>query len=201
MHRRQFFAGTVALVALSGGCLGGENAVTAPDTTDTSTASPTPTDDTSTESSARPTSTTENGGSEIELFDEYESEDVVESLTAGRNSDEMGPYTIDLWNGGDRERQFDIELSDEEAEEIVYEASPTIRADGWFEATLHRVSSYRLRFRVPEIGAADTHSVPAEQFDCNSTRYFVGVFDDGEVRSMGMSTAMECTAATPTGSA
>ena len=198
MNRRQFLAGSATLGILLSGCLNGESPVEGQEPTDTANTSPAPTANNAETSDTPPTDTTEKEPGR-RVYDEYESEDVIESVTVGQpGSDNNGPHTIHLWNGADNERQFDLKLTDKEAGEAVYDESLEIRADGWFEVTIHRVSSYRFQFRVPEVDDDGTLAISTEQFDCNSSNYFIGVFKDGDVGSMEMSTAMGCRTVTTT---
>lgn len=205
MHRRKFLAGIGALISVSAGCLDSQNSPVTEGAQDASLSS-LPASSHS-PASEEPENATDDGHTEtaekswMDVANAYDPDNVIKSVTIGqRGTTDPQPHFIRLWSGAKQEQRFALKLRDTETEELLYDESLTLGENTWFEAILNRASSYRFCFQVAEDGPKDSLLIPAERFDCNETRYYLGVFGDGNSVSGRFSEQAGCTTPASTGS-
>jgi hypothetical protein len=108
------------------------------------------------------------------------------------NPDDNKPHGVVVWNGVDREREVRVRVVGRDVGTLL-DTAWTFPARGYVALTLNWPDTYRIRCTT---GArTDEATVPQGTFDCNDSRTTVGVFGDGTVEQMTVSTTMACDAA------
>lgn len=183
MRRRTLLsaAGTLG-AALLAGCTGNGPPASGETTTTTTTTAATTT--------AASTTTTDSGHFE---FDPASDEPFEELAVGSRENvllpEDNTPHEVPVWNAADRERDIGVLVTDDG--ETVLDRTVRFPADEYLAIDLLEPASYEVVLSA-DGETAGTIAVGTGWFDCNDSWTQVGVFPDGRVEDLSVTTEMAC---------
>lgn len=141
-----------------------------------------------------PTPDYPTGTGDLETFDpEYTAEQVsVGSRDGVANPENNGPHDLRIWNASAASRSVEVSILDYLAHATAHDATYDLPADTALTVSLLEPSYYVVELGVADLDTEEALSVPRSFFDCNTSKTRIGIFENGAIKSIVITTAVLC---------